>query len=67
MSSGGTGKLAIAKKLTALGGEDEECIGASEQARIDTIGFEATNDKLAESVFGTYDMALRRNQGISQE
>lgn len=31
------------------------------------MGLEATNDKLVETVFGTYDMVLRRIQGISME
>lgn len=34
---------------------------------MDTVGCHATNDVLAESVFGTYEMALRRCPGISME
>ena len=30
-------------------------------ARADTIGLDATNDRLAESVFGCWDYVLRRN------
>ena len=36
-------------------------------ARADTIGLDATNDRLAESIFGTWDYVLRRNPGISLE
>ena len=39
----------------------------SAQAHNDTIGLDATNDRLAESVFGTYDYILRRCPGISME
>ena len=34
-------------------------------ARADTIGLDATNDRLAESLFGCWDCVLRRNPGIS--
>ena len=34
-------------------------------ARADTIGLDATNDRLAESLFGCWDYVLRRNPGIS--
>lgn len=37
------------------------------QGHNDTIGLASTNDTLAESVFGTYDMILRRCPGISME
>mgnify|MGYP007078093354 CR=1 FL=1 len=36
-------------------------------ARADTIGLDATNDRLAESLFGCWDYVLRRNPGISLE
>ena len=36
-------------------------------ARADTIGLDATNDRLAESIFGIWDYVLRRNPGISLE
>ena len=36
-------------------------------ARADTIGLDATNDRLAESIFGCWDYVLRRNPGISME
>ena len=36
-------------------------------ARADTIGLDATNDRLAESVFGCWDYVLRRNPGITME
>jgi hypothetical protein len=36
-------------------------------ARADTIGLDATNDRLAESIFGMWDHTLRRNPGISLE
>jgi hypothetical protein len=36
-------------------------------ARADTIGLDATNDRLAESIFGCWDYILRRNPGISME
>jgi len=41
--------------------------GNSQEAHQDLIGCHATNDALAESVFGTYDMILRRCPGISME
>ena len=37
------------------------------QAHIDTEGCELSNDKFSESVFGTFDRSLRRNEGISRE
>lgn len=58
-------KLALCDKLTSMDGENS--VGRSEQAHDDTIGCHATNDALAESVFGTYDMLLRRCPGISME
>ena len=36
------------------------------QAHTDSRGCETTNDKFAESVFGTFDRALRRNEGCSR-
>lgn len=58
-------KLALRDKLTSVSGDN--CVGNSEAAHADTIGVHATNDALAEGVFGTYDMILRRFQGISME
>ena len=40
---------------------------ASELARADTIGLDATNDRLAESIFGLWDYVRRRNPGITLE
>lgn len=58
-------KLALMDKLTS---HDGTCaVNASEEAHQDLIGVHATNDELAESVFGTYDMILRRCPGISME
>ena len=36
-------------------------------ARADTISLDATNDRLAESIFGCWDYILRRNPGITME
>ena len=53
-------KLALARNLPQPGGVDV-------LARADTIGLDATNDRLAESIFGTWDYVLRRNPGITLE
>lgn len=58
-------KLALHDKLTSMDGENS--IGNSTNAHNDTIGCHSTNDTLAESVFGTFDMVLRRFQGVSME
>ena len=58
-------KLALSNKLDSLGGE--QSFANSEQAHEDTIGLDATNDRLAESVFGVYDYTLRHCPGISME
>ena len=58
-------KLAIANKLTSQDGAMS--FAKAQQAHLDTIGFDATNDRLAESVFGRYDYQLRRNPNISME
>ena len=58
-------KLALAKHVTALGGA--YAYEAMEQAHVDTIGLDATNDRLAESVFGRVDMIMRRYPGITVE
>lgn len=58
-------KLAIRDKLSSMDGANS--VGASMEAHEDTRGCHATNDALAESVFGTYDMLLRRCPGISME
>ena len=48
-------KLALARNLPQPDGVDV-------LARADTIGLDATNDRLAESIFGTWDYVLRRNR-----
>lgn len=58
-------KLAICDKLTSM--EGASSVAMSSEAHADTIGVHATNDALAESVFGTYDMLLHRCPGISME
>lgn len=58
-------KLALRDKLTSQNGASS--YGNSSQAHADLHGVHATNDALAESVFGTYDMILRRCPGISME
>ena len=58
-------KLALANKLTSQDGANSW--GKSLEAHTDTIGLDATNDRLAESVFGVYDYILRRCPGISME
>lgn len=58
-------KLALRDHLTSQDGE--KSYGKSKQAHEDLIGCHATNDALSESVFGTYDMILRRCPGISME
>eukprot|EP00327_Prymnesium_parvum_P001617 CAMPEP_0182849310 /NCGR_PEP_ID=MMETSP0006_2-20121128/29494_1 /TAXON_ID=97485 /ORGANISM="Prymnesium parvum, Strain Texoma1" /LENGTH=72 /DNA_ID=CAMNT_0024979843 /DNA_START=79 /DNA_END=294 /DNA_ORIENTATION=- len=52
--------------LTSQDGK-ERYEGSEQQAHLDMVGCHATNDTLAESVFGTYDMILRRCPGISME
>ena len=44
-----------------------KCIGKMAQGHADTMGCEAANDKLAESVFGAFDRVLRQFGGISRE
>jgi hypothetical protein len=59
-------KLAIADKLSSLGGAKSSAkLTAADHA--DLMGLDATNDRLAESVFGRYDLILRRFPGISME
>lgn len=58
-------KLALRDKLTSADGANS--FSNSTQAHEDLISCHATNDALAESVFGTYDMILRRCPGISLE
>ena len=58
-------KLAISKHLVSQ--EGASSFANAEQMHIDTIGLDANNDRLAESVFGRYDMILRRFPGISLE
>lgn len=58
-------KLALRDKLSSQNGANS--VGVSQQAHENMMGVHATNDVLAESVFGTYDMILRRCPGISLE
>lgn len=58
-------RLALADKLTSQDGANS--IGKQAMGHADTIGCHASNDSLAESVFGTFDYVLRRFGGISQE
>lgn len=58
-------KLALCDKLTSQGGAN--AVDDTSEAHLDTIGCHATNDALAESIFGTFDMILHRCPGISQE
>lgn len=58
-------KLALSTQLTSQDGAYR--YDSSSQAHLDMLGCHATNDVLAESVFGTYDMILRRCPGISME
>lgn len=58
-------RLALSDKLTSQNGTN--AVDDSAQAHKDMIGCHATNDALAESVFGTFDMILHRCPGISQE
>lgn len=58
-------KLALADKLTSMDGAN--AIGNQVQGHAETQGCHASNDSLAESVFGTFDYILRRFGGISQE
>lgn len=50
-------RLALRDKLSSVDGA--HCVASSKEAHDDTIGVHATNDVLAESVFGTFDMILR--------
>jgi hypothetical protein len=58
-------KLAIAKHLVSQDGASS--FANSKQMHIDTIGLDASNDRLAESVFGRYDYVRKRCPGISME
>lgn len=58
-------QLALRDKLTSQDGS--KSYANSSAAHQDLVGVHATNDALAESVFGTYDMILRRCPGISME
>ena len=58
-------KISLAKWLTSQDGD--HAIGKSQLARADTIGLDATNDRLAESCFGNWDYVLRRCPGITME
>ena len=59
-------KLAIASKLSSQGGAGSAA-KLTAQDHADLLGLDATNDRLAEGVFGKYDMFLRRFPGISME
>ena len=54
----------IPKYLTSQ--EGELSFSKQAQGHADGRGCEMTNDKFAESVFGTFDRALRRNEGCSR-
>ena len=43
------------------------CAAKVGRAHADTIGCENTNDRFSESVFGTFDRSLKRNEGCSRE
>ena len=58
-------KRAIAKHLASQDGEQSYKNNA--QAHADCAGLDATNDRLAESIFGIYDSVLRRFPGITME
>ena len=58
-------KRSIAKHLASQGGS--QAFDQNAQAHVDCVGYDATNDRLAESVFGIYDSILRRFPGISME
>lgn len=58
-------KLALRDKLSSKDGDHS--VGNLVLAHNDLIGCHATNDSLAEGVFGTFDMVLRRCPGISVE
>lgn len=58
-------RLALCDQLTSQDGKYS--YSKSQEAHQDMIGCHATNDALAESGFGTYDMILRRCPGISME
>ena len=58
-------KLAIAKHLTSQ--EGSCAYDESATVHADTMGLDATNDRLAESVFGAYDYAMKRCPNISME
>ena len=58
-------KLAIAKHLESQ--EGASSFANSKQMHIDMIGLDASNDRLAESVFGRYDYIRKRCPGISME
>ena len=58
-------KLAIAKHLASQ--EGASSFANSEQMHIDTIGLDASNDRLSESVFGVYDHVLRMCPGVTME
>ena len=57
-------KLALACNLAPAQGAGT---GVDELARADTIGLDATNDSLSESILGMWDYVLRRNPGITLE
>ena len=58
-------KRAIAHHLSSQDGD--QAYNKNAQAHADCAGLDATNDRLAEGVFGIYDSVLRRFPGISME
>ena len=58
-------KLYLANKLSSQDGR--YAFDASSTIHKDTIGLDAANDRLAESVFGVYDYVLKRCPNISME
>lgn len=58
-------KTVVPEYLTSQDGA--KSIGKMAQGHADTMGCEAANDKLAESVFGAFDRVLRQSSGISRE
>ena len=57
-------RTVLHKYLTSQDGELS--FSKQAQAHTDSRGCEMTNDKFSESVFGTFDRALRRNEGCSR-
>ena len=58
-------RTVLPQYLSSQGGE--LCAANTVQGHADTLGCEASNDKFAESVFGTFDRMLKRSEGLSRE